>query len=171
MDILVLVDAESIGHGGDGSEGPAGTTTALVTDLTDGRAVGPLLAGVKVLGDVLHAEEDLLLGREELLVSGVDTHQVLDVVGRGAGVEVLAGLPRHRLAVDLVDEVLGDDVAGVGKADDGRGEQERHRFEHGGAQFSNGKKSLSSRIFLLLFVLRFSQSKVRFLVPERNSGQ
>ena len=43
------VDADPVRHGGDGAKGPAGATTALISDLPDCWTLRPLLARVKIL--------------------------------------------------------------------------------------------------------------------------
>ena len=63
-------------------------------------------------------------------------HPDLDVVGRGARVEVPAGPPRGRLAVDLVDEVVGQHVVVAAMVVvlcacvDRRQHQEQRYFQH-----------------------------------------
>ena len=51
--IHYLVDAEPVGHGGDGAERPTTAAAALVADLLDAGALRPLDARVKVVGNLL----------------------------------------------------------------------------------------------------------------------
>ena len=45
----IRVNADPVGHGGDGAKCPAGATTSLVSDLPDCWTLPPLLARVKIL--------------------------------------------------------------------------------------------------------------------------
>ncbi len=56
VDIAVEVDANTIGHGLSGSESPAGAASALITDVGQRLALGPLLGGVEGLGESLELE-------------------------------------------------------------------------------------------------------------------
>ena len=47
-----LVDAEPVGHGGDGAERPAAAAAALVADLLDAGALRPLAPRVELGGDL-----------------------------------------------------------------------------------------------------------------------
>lgn len=70
MSLPVCGDADTVGHGLDGSEGPAGSAAGLVPDGLDGLALGPLLAGVEAFWDV---EVQVLGGGEVLLGLGQDS--------------------------------------------------------------------------------------------------
>ena len=50
--IHYLVDAEPVGHGGDGAERPAAAAAALVADLLDAGALRPLAPRVELGGDL-----------------------------------------------------------------------------------------------------------------------
>ena len=127
-----LVDAEPVGHGGDGAHGPAGAAPALVAHLPDGRTVRPLLPGVELLRQLLRAQETLLLGRHEAPVAGVYAHQGAEVVGGSGRVEVTPGHPSHsRAGVQVGDEVVRQDVVVVvngGRGGDDDQQEEPHRF-------------------------------------------
>jgi hypothetical protein len=93
---LVLLaggNAESIRHGFSSSEGPAGTTSGLVTHFLDGFASRPLLTGIEVLrqGDiglnVLHGQLEIsghVSEGTELSLDGID--------GEGIPTSVVASL-------------------------------------------------------------------------------
>ena len=87
--IHYLVDAEPVGHGGDGAERPAAAAAALVADLLDAGALRPLAPRVELGGDLRHQVVALSLSlspsqkvrlpqrRHELLVHRVDAEQGL----------------------------------------------------------------------------------------------
>ncbi len=121
----ILVNAQPVGHGGDGAHGPARSTSALVPDLLDGRTVGPLLARVELLWDVFNSHQVPLRLWHVVHVFRVDTHQGAKVVERGFRVEVAAGFPRHAGArVELLDEGVGHNVVVVDNAGSGGGRRQ-----------------------------------------------
>ena len=75
------MDAEPVGHGGDGAERPTTAAAALVTDLLDAGALRPLAARVELRGNILQAllsqKVRLPQRRHELLVHRVDAEQGL----------------------------------------------------------------------------------------------
>lgn len=94
---LIRVNAITVGHRFNGTKRPARSTRALVTDLADGGAVGPLLARIKVLGKVGESHVALQLGwQTEAFRVTVDTHQSLQVFKGGVRVEVLTSLEKRR---------------------------------------------------------------------------
>jgi len=107
-DILAVLDALTIAHGLDGTEGPAGTAIALVTDHAHGLAVGPLLAGIELFRGIGAGElvESALRGvlrivPGELLIS---TKEGLDLlVGEESGGALKGGGPEVLDAVDVLD--------------------------------------------------------------------
>ena len=79
------MDAEPVGHGGDGAERPATAAATLVADLLDAGALRPLAARVELGGDLQQVSLASLSSqkvrlpqrRHELLVHWVDAEQGL----------------------------------------------------------------------------------------------
>ena len=77
------MNAEPVGHGGDGTERPATAAAPLVADLLDARALRPLHAGVELGGDIqqvsFSTSQKVRLPQRwhELLVHRVDSQQGL----------------------------------------------------------------------------------------------
>ncbi len=140
------MDAEPVGHGGDSSHGPTGSASALVPDLLDGGALRPLLPRVELVRDGLRlrgAHQAALDRREELLVSGVDSHQGAEEVGGGLGVEVWSRPPGHPFAgVQVLYEGIGEDMVVVPLGEDGGG---HHRQQEGGQERPHLGRSSSDR--------------------------
>jgi len=109
---LVLVDALTVAHALDGTEGPAGAALLLVADLADGGAVGPLEAGIEGLGKVPHLFlRELLrtvLAGKLLEVVDVDAEEAAGAALGHACDVVVAGLPAGLHGVDLLDHLGAD---------------------------------------------------------------
>lgn len=91
---LIGVNAVAVRHCLHCSKGPARATRALVTNLSDGRAVWPLLARVKVLRQVGGVDEGCLQfeWKAETTRVPVYAHQTSQVLYGSVWVEVLTGL-------------------------------------------------------------------------------
>lgn len=113
LEFLSAGNADTVTHGLNGSECPAGSTGALVSDLLDGLAVGPGISGEELLGDVLEGL-DILEWQFEVFWGLESTHQVLDLlVIHTIKVVVVASLPGGLEAVDVVDDRLEVDESSL----------------------------------------------------------
>lgn len=110
LSLSVGGDADAVGDGLGGRDGPAGSTGGLVTDLRDRRAFWPLGAGVERVwdGGVVNFRVGLL--KNSVLVWDLDhlgSHQLLlDGVRVGAEIRSEFCLERRLFLVDVVDKLL-----------------------------------------------------------------
>jgi len=111
IDATVGGNAESVGEDFRGSESPAGSAVALISDGVD--TSGPLFRGVEVSGDVLNT---FIVEDSQVLVLGevdeLSTQVLLLDLFVGHAFELLGDTssPLALDAVQVVDERLGDDL-------------------------------------------------------------
>jgi hypothetical protein len=105
----LAVDAEAIGHGGDGSKSPAGAAAPLVGNVLEGGALGPLVTGVEGCGEgrAFKTEKARFIFWHEVLVIGTNSHQAFEELVGGVRMKVSSGGPGVGLGVDPVYEDLG----------------------------------------------------------------
>jgi len=99
-------NANTVGHGLSSSKCPARSASALVSDLANGFALGPVLCGRKLFGDVLE-RFNVLEGESEVLGSLKSAHESLDGLEiHAVEVFVVSGGPSLLDGVDVVDDGL-----------------------------------------------------------------
>jgi len=89
LELATGVNANSVGHGLNSAESPARAAGALVSDLGDGLAFWPLLAGIEVSGQSI---DEFMNLDGEAETTFLDAHKSADSVLRCVGIEVAAGL-------------------------------------------------------------------------------
>jgi len=109
-DVLAELGAETIAHGLDGTEGPAGTAVLLVADVLHGGARGPV--GTRIEGVRGIATLGISEGLPPPAVDGhaleVDTKKATSLALGHASDGVVAGPPEGLLVVDLTDQLGAD---------------------------------------------------------------
>jgi len=132
-DILTVLDALTIAHRLDSTEGPAGTTIALITDHAHGLALRPLLAGIKLSGGTSTgrlaegAKRGVLrIVPGELLVG---TEKRLDLlVGKESSGALKRGSPHILDVVDVLDGLAGSETSRDANCDSNKGKNKLHLY-------------------------------------------
>lgn len=103
IDTPVAADADPVRDGFHSPKRPAGATGALVSDLFDGRAVGPLFPGIEAFGQDHVRSKSSSLGQ---LGSTQEGATELLHVAQVHIVEIVSGRPRSVLLVNKIDQLI-----------------------------------------------------------------
>jgi len=129
--VLAGHSADTVAHGLDSTEGPAGAALPLVTDLAHGGAVGPLSAGIEGVGGIgkLVSSEVLHTGEGGQLQEG-DTKEATSLALGHAGDAVGSSPPEVLLGVDLLDHLGAHGDLLLSEGDHGENSNSNNELVH-----------------------------------------
>lgn len=111
MEGLVGSDTDSVGHGFNGSESPAGSTVGLISDFEEGFAFGPFGSGVEFFGEVFKG--DNVLNRCSFFLGGLSgSEKGCDIIKRFESF-VVSGNPVALNRVDEDDHLFREGLHGI----------------------------------------------------------